>query len=137
MSRSNVGSTRRDWTNASRLARRCWWGGNRHPAHPLERFSHETRECYRFEPPKIRVEHHIRWTSVCEQRHEDVITAPGPPTVCCSERRRQDEMPKLLHGAEKEVFGNQAFWSEAHRQGATVDGGTATVCAGLTAFAPP
>ena len=49
--------------------------------HPLKRFSHETRECYRFEPPKISVEHHIRWTYVCEQRHEDVITAPSPPTL--------------------------------------------------------
>lgn len=49
--------------------------------HPLKRFSHETRECYRFEPPKISVERHIRWTYVCEQRHEDVITAPSPPTL--------------------------------------------------------
>jgi transposase len=49
--------------------------------HPLKRFSQETRECYRFEPPKISVEHHIRWTYVCEQRHEDVITAPSPPTL--------------------------------------------------------
>jgi len=29
-----------------------------------------------------------------------------------------NEMPKLLHGAEKEVFGDQAYWSEWHRQGA-------------------
>jgi transposase len=49
--------------------------------HPLKRLGQETRECYRFEPPKISVEHHIRWTYVCEQRHEDVITAPSPPTL--------------------------------------------------------
>ncbi len=49
--------------------------------HPLKRIGRETRECYRFEPPKISVEHHIRWTYVCEQRHEDVITAPSPPTL--------------------------------------------------------
>lgn len=28
------------------------------------------------------------------------------------------QMPKLLHGQEREVFGDQAYWSEAHRQGA-------------------
>lgn len=50
-------------------------------AHPLKRIGQETRECYRFQPPKISVEHHVRWTYVCEQRHEDVITAPSPPTL--------------------------------------------------------
>jgi transposase len=49
--------------------------------HPLKRMGRETRECYRYQPPKISVEHHIRWTYVCEQRHEDVITAPAPPTL--------------------------------------------------------
>lgn len=49
--------------------------------HPLKRLGKETRECYRFQPPKISVEHHIRWTYVCEQRHEDVITAPSPPVL--------------------------------------------------------
>ena len=49
--------------------------------HPLKRIGQETRECYHFQPPKISVEHHIRWTYVCEQRHEDVITAPSPPTL--------------------------------------------------------
>jgi IS5 family transposase len=29
-----------------------------------------------------------------------------------------NEMHKLLHGKEKEVFGDQAYWSEPHRQGA-------------------
>jgi IS5 family transposase len=28
------------------------------------------------------------------------------------------EMPKLLHGAEREVYGDQMYWSEAHRQSA-------------------
>jgi IS5 family transposase len=28
------------------------------------------------------------------------------------------ELPKLLHGGEREVFGDQAYWSESHRQGA-------------------
>lgn len=45
--------------------------------HPLTRLSPETRECYRYQPPKISVELHIRWTYVCAQRHEDVITAPS------------------------------------------------------------
>jgi transposase len=49
--------------------------------HPLTRLSPETRECYRYQPPKISVELHIRWTYVCAQRHEDVITAPSPPTL--------------------------------------------------------
>lgn len=49
--------------------------------HPLTRLGPETRECYRYQPPKISVERHIRWTYVCAQRHEDVITAPSPPTL--------------------------------------------------------
>ena len=49
--------------------------------HPLKRIGQETRECYRYQPPKISVELHIRYTYVCEQRHEDVITAPNPPTL--------------------------------------------------------
>ena len=49
--------------------------------HPLKRIGEETRECYRFQPPKISVELHIRYTYVCEQRHEDVVTAPSPPTL--------------------------------------------------------
>jgi transposase, IS5 family len=32
------------------------------------------------------------------------------------------ELPKLLHGQEKEVFGDQAYWSEFHRQCANVSG---------------
>ena len=28
------------------------------------------------------------------------------------------EMPKLLHGAEREVFGDQLYWSQVHRQSA-------------------
>jgi IS5 family transposase len=32
------------------------------------------------------------------------------------------ELPKLLHGQEKEVFGDQAYWSEFHRQCATASG---------------
>ena len=49
--------------------------------HPLKRIGEEIRECCRFEPPKISVEHHIRYTYVCELRHEDVVTAPNPPTL--------------------------------------------------------
>jgi len=49
--------------------------------HPLTRMSEETRECYRFEPPKISVELHVRPTYVCEHRHEEPITAPCPPTI--------------------------------------------------------
>lgn len=49
--------------------------------HPLKRIGEETRQCYRFQPPKISVELHIRYTYVCDQRHEDVITAPNPPTL--------------------------------------------------------
>lgn len=32
------------------------------------------------------------------------------------------QMPKLLHGQEREVFGDQAYWSESHRQGAQARG---------------
>ena len=49
--------------------------------HPLTRIAGETRECYRFEPPKISVEKHIRLTYVCEERHEAPITAPAPPVI--------------------------------------------------------
>jgi transposase len=49
--------------------------------HPLMRIGHERRECYRFEPPKISVEEHIRWTYACTHTHEHVITAPNPPTL--------------------------------------------------------
>jgi transposase len=49
--------------------------------HPLTRIGEETRECYRFEPPKISVEKHIRLTYVCEERHEAPITAPSPPVI--------------------------------------------------------
>jgi transposase len=49
--------------------------------HPLTRIGEETRECYRFEPPKISVEKHIRLIYVCEERHEAPITAPAPPVI--------------------------------------------------------
>jgi transposase len=49
--------------------------------HPLTRIGQEMRECYRFEPPKISVEQHIRYTYVCAERHEGVITAPAPPAI--------------------------------------------------------
>lgn len=49
--------------------------------HPLKRIGEETRECYRFEPPKISVEVHIRPTYVCDVVHEGVITAPAPPVL--------------------------------------------------------
>jgi transposase len=49
--------------------------------HLLTRIGQETRECYRFEPPKISVEKHIRPTYVCEERHEAPITAPAPPVI--------------------------------------------------------
>lgn len=49
--------------------------------HPLTRMGQETRECYRFTPPKISVEHHVRPTYVCETRREAPITAPAPPVI--------------------------------------------------------
>lgn len=49
--------------------------------HPLTRIGEESRECYRFEPPKVSVEQHIRPTYVCEARHEAPITAPAPPVI--------------------------------------------------------
>ena len=49
--------------------------------HPLTCIGGETRECYRFEPPKISVEKHIRLTYVCEERHEAPITASAPPVI--------------------------------------------------------
>jgi IS5 family transposase len=32
------------------------------------------------------------------------------------------QMPELLHGEEREVFGDQAYWNEAHRQAALAKG---------------
>jgi transposase len=49
--------------------------------HPLTRIGEEIRECYRFEPPKISVEQHIRPTYVCEELHDAPITAPAPPVI--------------------------------------------------------
>lgn len=49
--------------------------------HPLTRIGEETRECYRYEPPKVSVERHVRPTYVCEVRHEAPITAPAPPVI--------------------------------------------------------
>lgn len=49
--------------------------------HPLTRIGEETRECYRYEPPKVSVERHVRPTYVCEERHDAPITAPAPPTI--------------------------------------------------------
>jgi len=49
--------------------------------HPLTRIGEESRECYRFEPPKVSVEQHIRPTYVCEARHEAPITASAPPVI--------------------------------------------------------
>jgi len=49
--------------------------------HPLTRIGQEIRECYRFEPPKISVEQHIRPTYVCEERHDAPITASAPPVI--------------------------------------------------------
>ena len=49
--------------------------------HPLTRIGQEVRECYRFEPPKISVEQHIRPTYVCEERHDAPITTPAPPAI--------------------------------------------------------
>ena len=66
--------------------------------HPLKRIGQETRECYRFQPPKISVEQHIRWTYVCEQRHEDVITAPQP-----TDPAAQDDGEPLVVGPPGDV----------------------------------
>ena len=49
--------------------------------HPLTRIGQESRECYRFEAPKVSVEQHIRPTYVGEARHEAPITAPAPPVI--------------------------------------------------------
>lgn len=49
--------------------------------HPLTRIGAQIRECYRFEPPKISVEQHIRPTYVCEEQHDAPITAPAPPVI--------------------------------------------------------
>jgi transposase, IS5 family len=32
------------------------------------------------------------------------------------------QMPQLLHGEEREVFGDQAYWNESHRQAALAEG---------------
>ncbi len=49
--------------------------------HALTRIGEEIRECYRFEPPKISVEQHVRPTYVCEERHDAPVTAPAPPAI--------------------------------------------------------
>lgn len=49
--------------------------------HPLKRMSEQSSECYRFEPPKLSVEKHIRPIYVCEERQEDVRIAPVPATI--------------------------------------------------------
>jgi transposase len=49
--------------------------------HPLTRMGEERRECYRYEPPKVSVELHVRPTYVCEVRHEAPVTAPAPPSI--------------------------------------------------------
>jgi transposase len=49
--------------------------------HALTRIGEETRECFRYEPPKVSVERHVRPTYVCEHRHEAPITAPAPPVI--------------------------------------------------------
>ena len=49
--------------------------------HPLTRIGAQTRECYRFEPPKLSVEQHVRPTYVCDVRHAAPITAPAPPVI--------------------------------------------------------
>jgi len=49
--------------------------------HPLTRIGEERRECYRFDPPKLSVEQHVRPTYVCKERHEAPITAPAPPVI--------------------------------------------------------
>jgi transposase len=49
--------------------------------HPLTRIGEEVRECYVFQPPKISVEQHIKYTYVCEERKTDVVTAAAPPVI--------------------------------------------------------
>jgi transposase len=69
-------------------------------AHPLKRIGQETRECYRFEPPKISVEQHVRPTYVCEVRHEAPITAPAPPVIL----PKSQASPSLLAHVIKSKF---------------------------------
>jgi transposase len=64
-----------DLTSEQKMCTRCA------VPHPLTRIGQETRECYRFEPPKISVEQHVRPTYVCEERHEAPITAPAPLVI--------------------------------------------------------
>jgi len=64
-----------DLPEAQKICARC------STPHPLTRMGHEVRECYRFEPPKISVEQHIRWTYVCEESHEGPVTASAPPVI--------------------------------------------------------
>jgi transposase len=68
--------------------------------HPLTRIGQEIRECYRFEPPKISVERHIRPTYVCEERHDAPITAPAPPAIL----PKSTASPSLLAHVIKSKF---------------------------------
>lgn len=49
--------------------------------HPLIRIGEETRECYRFEPPKLHVEHHVRGTYVCDVLHNAPVTVAKEPVI--------------------------------------------------------
>ena len=52
------------------------------------------------------------------------LTEAASCTACPRRRANPDisQLPKLLHGQEKEVFGDQAYWSEFHRQCAEASG---------------
>ena len=49
--------------------------------HPLKRIGGEERECYRIKPAQVTVEHHIKYTYVCEELNTGVVTASAPPTI--------------------------------------------------------
>jgi IS5 family transposase len=45
-------------------------------------------------------------------------------TVLATDARTADitQLPQLLHGQEREIFGDQAYWKEADRQAFTAQG---------------
>ena len=55
------------------------------------------RECYRFEPPKISVEQHIRPTYVCEERHDAPITAPAPRVILPKSMASASLLAHVIH----------------------------------------
>lgn len=95
--------------------------------HPLTRIGEETRECYRFEPPKISVEEHVRPTYVCEERHEAPITAPAPPVILPKSMASPSLLAYLITAKFVDGLPLYRVSRQLERQGMELSPGTAGV----------